>query len=372
MLQSRPLVLRVASSVSRRRIPARGYAVKVTQTTTGPPSASLSTTDDQNQQADESELVDSLIDYTSSLMTSSSRHLVAFSGGVDSSLVLALLQQANNKNGNDDAVIIQPVLGISPAVSQEQVDLARQVSAHLGFSNDLMEVYPDEGSDETYIANAGEACFACKTHLYTSLQLVLDHTRNSNDISPSSLQLQQGIREAASLYNGTNADDVLDPTRLGLIAAANFQVRSPLQYTTKDNVRRAAKHLGLPNWNYAASPCLRSRLALGVQATQEHLHMIEAAEMVVKQSLPSYREMSNLRVRLLSKQRARVELDEELVEEALELLPQWTPLFRGLGFASIHDVKTFQSGSVSRPLPALVQDEDTEEDASVSRVAAAV
>jgi uncharacterized protein len=367
MLQSRPIVARLAST---RRILARGYAVKVTQTTC--PSTASSPTDQQavEGEADASKLVDSLIEYTSSLMESSPRHLVAFSGGVDSSLVLALLQQANN--GNGDAVIIQPVLGISPAVSQEQVDLARHVSAHLGFSNDLIEVYPDEGSDETYIANAGEACFACKTHLYTSLQLVLDHTRNSNDVSSSSLQPQHGVTETASLYNGTNADDVLDPTRLGLIAAANFQVRSPLQYTTKDNVRRAAKHLGLPNWNYAASPCLRSRLALGVQATQEHLHMIEAAEMVVKESLPSYRETSNLRVRLLSKERARVELDEELVEEALKLLPQWTPLFHDLGFASIHDVKTFQSGSVSRPLPALGTDEAIEEDESASRMASAV
>lgn len=318
---------------------SRDFSVKVTQSSSASLDQQYLSTADAS---DATALVDGLIDYTTSLMeesTTSRHHLVAFSGGVDSSLVLALLQQASSlqATNGDNSIMVQPVLGISPAVSQEQVDLARQVSAHLGI--DLTEVYPDEGSDEMYIANAGEACLACKTHLYTSLQLVLDHTLKNNNDNIST----------ASLYNGTNADDVLDPTRLGLIAAANFHVLSPLQHTTKDNVRIAAKHLGLPNWNYAAAPCLRSRLALGVPATQAHLQMIEAAERVVKDSLMP-RSDSNLRVRLLSKQRARIEVDTDLFDRATAMVPAWDPLFRGLGFAGIHDVRIFQSGSVSRPL----------------------
>lgn len=279
------------------------------------------------QSDDASDLVNNLIQHTRALMLGSTQHLVAFSGGVDSSLVLALLQQASISSQH-----VQPVLGISPAVSQEQILLARQVSSHLGF--DLTEVRTEEGTDGMYIANEGQACLACKTHLYSCLKLVLDHTS----------QLAGG-----ALYNGTNADDTQDLTRLGLIAAADFSVLSPLEHTPKADVRRAAKHLGLPNWNYAASPCLRSRLALGVEATQGHLQMIEEAESLAKNMLSGYNETSNLRVRMLSNQRARVEVDEELVAEAAELVPLWTPFFRELGFSAVQ-VKAFKSGSVSRQL----------------------
>ena len=285
-----------------------------------------------SSEMDASTLVDNLIRHTHFLMQGHDRHLVAFSGGVDSSLVLALLQRAASSNQH-----VQPVLGISSAVPLEQIQLARQVSSHLGF--ELREVTTAEGSDDMYIANEGQACLACKTHLYTCLKLVLDHTS----------QQQAQSRSSGALYNGTNADDTHDPTRVGLIAAANFSVLSPLEHTSKLNVRLAAKHLGLPNWNYAASPCLRSRLALGVEATQRHLNMIEEAERLVKKTLRGYNEMSNLRVRMLSSQRARVEVDEELMEDAIEQVSLWTPSFRELGFSSVN-VMAFRSGSVSIPM----------------------
>ena len=281
---------------------------------------------------DASALVDNLIQHTQNLMQGHDRHLVAFSGGVDSSLVLALLQRASSLGQ-----YVQPVLGVSSAVPSEQIQLARQVSSHLGL--ELKEVRTAEGTDDMYIANEGQACLACKTHLYTCLKLVLDHT--------SQQQAESGKNGA--LYNGTNADDTQDPTRVGLIAAANFRVLSPLEHTSKLHVRQAAKHLGLPNWNYAASPCLRSRLALGVEATQRHLNMIEKAERLVKRTLTGYNEMSNLRVRMLSSQRARVEVDEELMEDAIQKVPLWTPDFHELGFSAIN-IMPFRSGAVSRPM----------------------
>ena len=65
------------------------------------------------------------------------------------------------------------------------------------------------------------------------------------------------------LFNGTNKDDMKDPTRVGLIAAKEYKVASPLEIYTKSEVRSLAKEMNLFNHNYAASPCLRSRLALG-------------------------------------------------------------------------------------------------------------
>jgi PP-loop superfamily ATP-utilizing enzyme len=70
------------------------------------------------------------------------------------------------------------------------------------------------------------------------------------------------------MFNGTNSDDRQDKTRLGLVAADNFGVASPLAGLSKDEVRALAKEMELENWNHAASPCLRSRLAFGVEATQ--------------------------------------------------------------------------------------------------------
>ena len=66
------------------------------------------------------------------------------------------------------------------------------------------------------------------------------------------------------MFNGTNKDDLSDSTRVGLIAARDFNVCSPLEEFTKDEVRAVAKEFGLFNHDYAASPCLRSRLAFGV------------------------------------------------------------------------------------------------------------
>ena len=117
-----------------------------------------------------------------------------------------------------------------------------------------------------------------------------------------------GGSSSVILYNGTNADDTLDPTRLGLIAASNYRVRSPLDNTTKREVRIAARYLGLPNWDSAASPCLRSRLAVGVEATSSHLRAVDMAEAFVRDVL-DLDHTSNVRVRMMTGGRAVVELD---------------------------------------------------------------
>lgn len=82
------------------------------------------------------------------------------------------------------------------------------------------------------------------------------------------------------------------------VAQDNFSVASPLSDMTKDEVREVSRELGLPNWNFAASPCLRSRLALNVEATANHLAAVETAEEIVRKKLeltPS----DNLRVRMV-------------------------------------------------------------------------
>jgi PP-loop superfamily ATP-utilizing enzyme len=266
-------------------------------------------------QSDETALVDSLLSYTSSLVKSSASNIIAFSGGVDSSLVAALVFQvfhstrsrngtaSDNGGSNNDTVgpivgNVKAVLGVSTSLPPRQLSLARNVASFIGI--DLMEVHTAEGSDRTYIENNGQACFICKSHLYSALEVVSQKAKE--------LSQHDGYSREVLLYNGTNADDTTDPTRLGLIAARNFSVKSPLIHVTKDQVRRASRHLNLPNWNFAASPCLRSRLALGVEATEGHLRAVNLAEEKVRNVL-SLDETINMRVRMLSGERAMVELD---------------------------------------------------------------
>ena len=306
-------------------------------------------------------LVDKLLHRTSEMIDPYSANVVAFSGGVDSSLVAALVHRAFTDDTNHDVILqqqqsnqtkskqsnyiiptqteskegsVQAVLGISPAVPQTQIQMARNVAQTIGIS--LKEVNTTEGDDKTYVKNDGYACFVCKTHLYSTLESV------ANEV----MKQEQNV----ILYNGTNADDKLDSTRVGLIAANNFQVQSPLDKITKDQVRQAAKYLGLPNWNAAASPCLRSRLAMGVLATENHLLAVERAESFIKEVL-QLDETVDARVRMLAGGKAVVELDNSIIYPEIERVLQ-DNLFEEKcinewGFQSFGGVRAFKTGSVA-------------------------
>jgi len=220
------------------------------------------------------------------------------------------------------------VIGVSAALPESQLELARTVAASIGAP--LTEVKTDEGMNPDYIENKGASCFHCKTALYSTLKSVIDHTSTYSNVT---------------LYNGTNKDDTSDPTRVGLLAAANFRVQSPLNELRKTEVRELAKHLGLPNHAHAASPCLRSRLAFGVEATAEHLRRIENAENFVKSTLGLTPE-DNFRVRQLSGGRAMIELEGESFSSQRSLLNQNDidkKFTDELGFTS-WNVRPFKSG----------------------------
>lgn len=332
-------------------------------TKSSPSSSPLSSSVYQQESVDATILVDELLQYTRSLMNGAQHHMIAYSGGIDSSLVAALVHKSastsSSNSGSEETV--QAVLGLSPAVPSEQVVLAEQVASFIGIS--LEQIPTTEGTDAIYIENSGQACLACKTHLYTCLNAIMEH--HEGDTTKGAIT---GLTRR--LYNGTNADDLNDPTRLGLIAADRFDVRSPLERTPKALVRIAGRHLGLPNWNHAASPCLRSRLALGVEAIPQHLQRIERAERFVRQRL-DLDATHNLRVRLLSQNRAMVEVDELVLDSAKASLKDeneslWQTYFEDkLGFASV-DVRCFKSGSVA---PTIASSSNTENRERISPTA---
>jgi len=257
-------------------------------------------------------------------------NLVAFSGGVDSSLVAYLVHRAFP--GSSVAC-----LGRSASLPDDQLRSAQEIARSIGIP--LEQVFPGEGRHRDYVANTGMSCYHCKSHLYEALQLVASKAATLQDVT---------------LFNGTNADDMLDATRVGLVAAKEYAVRSPLAGFTKEEVRAAARNAGLANWDHAASPCLRSRLQFGVEATEEHLARVEAGEQRVREILGTPVQ-ENLRVRYLAGGKARIELEvatlQRVEAQSGTLSRELQDALLELGFKGV-STKAFRSGSLSGHVPA--------------------
>ncbi|CAI5466192.1 unnamed protein product [Closterium sp. Yama58-4] len=186
-------------------------------------------------------------------------------------------------------ILRRAVIALSPSLSSSQLTTARHVAATIGIP--LWEVETTEGQVPEYVANEGASCYACKATLYTTLYTVAQQ-------SLARMGMENSNMNEVTLFNGTNADDLSDPSRLGLLAALHCRVVSPLARLPKAAVRAVARAAGLPNWDLAASPCLRSRLAFGVEATASTLMLVERAEEMVRSLLP-LTPRDNMRVRLL-------------------------------------------------------------------------
>jgi len=184
------------------------------------------------------------------------RVVVAFSGGVDSSLVLKVASDCLH----DDA---HAVLAVSPSLPQSEKEEAVALARTIGAKLELIETL--EVEDASYAANAPNRCFFCKDHVYAALRSYAE------------------ARGIPHVIDGMNADDTLD-IRPGRAAAVKHGVRSPLHDLgfTKEEVREAAKFLGLPTWDKPAAACLSSRIPYGTPVTADLLRRIEAAEAYVR------------------------------------------------------------------------------------------
>ncbi|KDO18945.1 hypothetical protein SPRG_15800 [Saprolegnia parasitica CBS 223.65] len=284
-----------------------------------------------------------MVQHVAALGSRKTLNVVAFSGGVDSSVVAALVHEAFPTNS-------VACLGVSAALPSEQLALARKVATDIGIP--LWETPTTEGADPLYIETKARAATTarptCTRRSTTWRRMCTQRSCSALDERPLTASLCRRHRGSGHprLFNGTNADDKLDPTRLGLVAASEFQVVSPLQDLTKSDVRALANERGLLNWNFAASPCLRSRLAFGVIATADHLQRVAAAEAFVRSFL-RLAPQENLRVRFLPQNHAAIELD---AARHSALSATETAILAAkcveLGFTETH-VRAFRSGSVS-------------------------
>eukprot|EP01035_Chromulina_nebulosa_P017382 gene17382-22930_t len=281
-----------------------------------------------------SKLLQSVLNRIESVGLSDINHfnLIAFSGGVDSSVVAASVYRVYPNNS-------QCIIGRSTSLPDSQLILARDISKYIGIP--LKEVETKESESSMYIANEGMSCYSCKSHLYTALNDIYDSISLSSDNIIDHNNQRRGI----IIFNGTNFDDLKDKTRVGLQAAREFKVASPIDHLTKNEVREVAYELGLPNHNFAASPCLRSRLAFGVKATNDNMKRIELAEYMVRQII-KLDVSNNMRVRHMNDGSAQLELDKELIEMRLEVIHEAVEAIAGLGFKSVR-IMPFRSGGIS-------------------------
>lgn len=178
--------------------------------------------------------------------------LVAYSGGVDSALVMA----AAHTVLGDRAIAC---IGVSPSYPKRELDRAIEVASQLGARFQLIDT--QEHLDPRYAANPGNRCYFCKNELYGRLAKVAAEM------------------DVAVVLDGTNATDLTED-RPGRLAAKEHCVRSPLAELdfTKDQVRATARQIGLPVWDKPAMPCLSSRVPHGVAIVPELLGRIEHAE----------------------------------------------------------------------------------------------
>ena len=257
---------------------------------------------------------------------------VAYSGGVDSSVVLAAALRSTAER-------VVAVTARSPSVASWQLQVARQVASELHAQHVLIDT--DEVELDEYRVNDSQRCFHCKSTLY----------RHLDAVCRSSERGAVGI-DNPTIVSGTNADDLGD-FRPGIAAGDQAQVRKPLAELglNKSDVRRIARGFRLSNADLPASPCLASRIAYGVEVTPERLRRVELGEQYLRDH-----DFSGVRVRYHQDDLARIEVLPAQIHRLNDPTQRrmLCDHFRQLGFKYITiDLQGFSSGSLNRPLVQL-------------------
>jgi pyridinium-3,5-biscarboxylic acid mononucleotide sulfurtransferase len=251
--------------------------------------------------------------------------LIAYSGGVDSSLLLKLaLEELPGQ--------VVAVLASSPAYPEAEQGEARELARRLGA--ELVEVDTSEVELEAYVRNNPDRCFHCKEELFDTLEPV---------------RARLGL---ATLAYGATTDDA-DDHRPGHASAVKRGVRFPLLEAGlgKAEIRLAARSLGLPNWNKPSFACLSSRIPHGTPVTVEALRQIERGEAVVKAL-----GFAQVRVRHHGDV-ARIEVEPDEVERLFEEREAVVAGLKEAGYTFVAlDLEGYSTGSLNRtwkPKPKL-------------------
>ncbi|WP_292489544.1 ATP-dependent sacrificial sulfur transferase LarE [Methanoculleus sp. 10] len=246
--------------------------------------------------------------------------LVAYSGGIDSSLLAALAVRAHGKEQ------VRCVLLDSPLVPRRAVDEAQETAARLDLPLEVV-AFPIL-RDDAFRANPRDRCYICKK---ASSRLLKELAR------------REGIDAVA---DGTNTSD-FEAYRPGLAASDEEGICHPLAEAgaTKDDIRRIARECGFPFWNRPSAACLATRIPYGDVVTEEVLARIEAAEKALQD-----RGFCQVRVRVHGDV-ARIEVPPDALEQLFRIRDVVTAALRGIGFTYVAlDLAGYRSGSMDEVL----------------------
>jgi uncharacterized protein len=267
--------------------------------------------------------------------------LVAYSGGVDSALVMAVAHQELGERA-------LACIGVSPSYPTREMRAAIKLAEDLGVPFRLIDT--EEYLDPDYAANPANRCYFCKTELHGQLQAIAR------------------AEGWAAVVDGNNASDLGD-YRPGMTAAREHGVRSPLIEAgiTKDDVRALAQALGLPVWDKPAMACLSSRVPHGTPITPDLLRQIEDAEDTL--AALGFRQF---RVRHHG-DLARIELPDEDLPGALAQRAAIVAGAKAAGYRFVTlDLAGFHSGSLNgtnghvTPIPLVIGEQGSRQQAASS------
>lgn len=246
--------------------------------------------------------------------------IVAFSGGIDSSLVLFL---ARKFQGKQNAI---GVISNSESLKNKDFELAKSFCSTFDIHLEIIKTL--ELADARYNQNPENRCYFCKEHLFHDLQSIKEKYPEFDVLS------------------GTNYNDLGD-YRPGLQAAAKYKVLSPMVdcNLTKDELRQIAKHFELPNWDKPASPCLSSRIPYNHEITREKLKQVEDAENILNEY-----GFNDVRVRHYGNY-GQIEVQKEELEKLLLVENEVLEKIRNVGFNELKiDKEGLVSGKLNRVL----------------------
>ncbi len=246
--------------------------------------------------------------------------IVAYSGGVDSSLLLFLTFKYLGKDN------VLALIADSETYPEREKREAIQFCKNYGINYEVL--YTEELKDERFAKNPVDRCYFCKTHLFSSAKKIKE--KNGFDV----------------IFEGSNVDDIKD-YRPGRMAVEEHGIISPLLLAgfDKKDIRELSKKYGLLTYNKPSKACLASRIPYGVRIDANILKKIDESEAFLE-SLG----FSGVRVRIHG-EIARIEVDEKDMESLLEKREEIVEHLQRLGFLYITlDLEGYRTGSMNKPI----------------------
>ncbi|MBF0103295.1 MAG: ATP-dependent sacrificial sulfur transferase LarE [Desulfobacterales bacterium] len=244
--------------------------------------------------------------------------VVAFSGGVDSTLILALAQE----------ILKEKVIAVtitSPLQALKEREQAISLVRHFNVSYVTIDI--NFLADESIVQNTKTRCYTCKKRMFKEMK---------------AMAKSLGFN---AIVDGSNADDLND-TRPGLLATKEMEIRSPFveSYITKSDIRKISKTMNLPTWNKPPMACLATRIPYYLKITPTKLRQIESAESVLT-SLG----FEGFRVRHFDKI-AKIEVSPQDIERVVDMEIRKILIneFKAIGFLYITlDIEGYRQGSMN-------------------------